>query len=105
MFGRFWPPHTDQTQHHDESRDAEAQEQQQACAPAQQRGRLFAVVSGPVRLLGRGVGATASGVGLVVQKPVRAARQGFQRRDSTPEEDAQPASEPEPAARRSPWDG
>jgi hypothetical protein len=57
-----------------------------------------------VRFLGRGVGATASGMSSVVQTPVRAAR-GLRHRDTAPAAPLQPEPQPEPPKKRTAWDG
>lgn len=104
MFREFWPPSMG-LQHHGE----ESQPQQQPIAAVgsqdrQPRRSPFAVITRPMRFLGRGVGATASGMSTVVQTPVRAAR-GLRQRDTAPAAPPQPEPEPEPARKRTAWDG
>jgi hypothetical protein len=104
MFREFWPPSMS-VKHHSEA----PQEPQHAGAgpdTAQRRRKRspLALVSASVRFLGRGVGATASGMSSVVQTPVRAAR-GLRHRDTAPAAPPQPEPEPEPAKKRTAWDG
>jgi hypothetical protein len=104
MFRDFWPPAVG-PQH---SGQAPQQPQETGAGPEtphrRQKRSPLAVISGSVRFLGRGVGATASGVSTVVQTPVRAAR-GLRHRDTAPPTLPQPEPEPEPAKKRTAWDG
>lgn len=72
--------------------------------PRRRKRSPLAVISSSVRFLGRGVGATASGMSSVVQTPVRAAR-GLRHRDTVITAPPKPEPQPEPAKKRTAWDG
>lgn len=102
MFREFWPPSMG-LQHHGEA----PQPQEQPGPAVDMTGRRrspLAAITGSMRFLGRGVGATASGVSSVVQTPVRAAR-GLRNREAAPAPPPQPEPEPQPARKRTAWDG
>ncbi len=103
MFNRFWPPSTSQQQHGDQSAAQQPEIADQPAVAAGKRSPL-AVIARPVRLLGRGVGATVRGTSNVVQSPVRAAR-GMRRDSTAAEAPAEPEPAPELPRKRAPWDG
>lgn len=101
MLREFWPPSMGLQHHGEEQLPPQQPGQAGDVTNRRQRRSPLAVITGPVRFLGRGVGATASGMSTVVQTPVRAAR-GLRNRDAAP---LQPEPEPEPARKRTAWDG
>ena len=104
MFKDFWPPSMGLPQNSEVPQEPQHAEAGPDTTPRRRKRSPLAVISSSVRFLGRGVGATASGMSSVVQTPVRAAR-GLRHRETAPAAPPQPEPEPEPAKKRTAWDG